>query len=91
MSAEAINTDVPASGDGCCDSSPGQHATGHYEATGHQVMQSFEPGEGWMWDFEKQKGVPFVQLAPPTSRPEDQPSPGPEGKVPANWRELIHR
>ncbi|NLE99059.1 MAG: UBP-type zinc finger domain-containing protein, partial [Propionibacterium sp.] len=63
MSAEAINTDVPASGDGCCDSSPGQHATGHYEATGHQVMQSFEPGEGWMWDFEKQKGVPFVQLA----------------------------
>ena len=30
---------------GCCDSSPGKHATAHYHATGHPVMRSIEPGE----------------------------------------------
>ncbi|MFD7866469.1 UBP-type zinc finger domain-containing protein [Streptomyces sp. NPDC057682] len=37
---------------GCCDSSPGQHATGHFKETGHAVMRSFEPGENWRWCFE---------------------------------------
>ena len=36
---------------GCCDSSPAQHATAHFRATGHPVIQSFEPGEDWFWDF----------------------------------------
>ncbi|RDG39471.1 UBP-type zinc finger domain-containing protein [Streptomyces corynorhini] len=36
---------------GCCDSSPYQHATGHFERTGHPVMRSFEPGEEWRWCF----------------------------------------
>ena len=36
---------------GCCDSSVGQHATRHFEKTGHPVMRSFEPGEGWMWCY----------------------------------------
>ena len=27
---------------GCCDSSPLQHATAHFEETGHPVMRSFE-------------------------------------------------
>lgn len=30
---------------GCCDSSPGRHATRHFHDAGHAVMQSFEPGE----------------------------------------------
>lgn len=29
---------------GCCDSSPGQHATAHYRGTGHSVVQSYECG-----------------------------------------------
>jgi len=37
---------------GCCDNSPGQHATKHWRATGHAVMQSLEPGEDWGWCFE---------------------------------------
>ncbi|MEV7237785.1 UBP-type zinc finger domain-containing protein [Streptomyces sp. NPDC051020] len=37
---------------GCCDSSPLQHATGHFKETGHPVMRSFEPGESWRWCFE---------------------------------------
>ncbi|HEX2217834.1 MAG TPA: UBP-type zinc finger domain-containing protein [Gemmatimonadales bacterium] len=36
---------------GCCDSSPGKHATGHFHATGHPVIQSFEPGEAWGWCY----------------------------------------
>ncbi|MBN9610709.1 MAG: UBP-type zinc finger domain-containing protein [Actinobacteria bacterium] len=36
---------------GCCDSSPGRHATAHYRATGHPVMRSFEPGETWRWCY----------------------------------------
>ena len=36
---------------GCCDSSIGNHASKHYEATGHPVMRSFEPGEAWRWCY----------------------------------------
>ncbi|MFI6991325.1 ubiquitin carboxyl-terminal hydrolase 14 [Nonomuraea wenchangensis] len=36
---------------GCCDSSPGKHATAHFHDTRHPVMQSFEPGESWRWCF----------------------------------------
>lgn len=76
---------------GCCDSSPAQHATAHWRATGHPVMTSFEPGEDWFWDFERQRGVLGRLLAPPASHPEDQPVPGPAGRVPADWNEHVHR
>ncbi|SDQ73745.1 Na+/H+ antiporter [Quadrisphaera sp. DSM 44207] len=36
---------------GCCDSSPRRHATRHFEATGHPVMRSAEPGEAWRWCY----------------------------------------
>jgi CPA1 family monovalent cation:H+ antiporter len=36
---------------GCCDSSPGRHASGHYRGSGHPVVRSFEPGEDWRWCF----------------------------------------
>ena len=36
---------------GCCDSSPNQHATKHFHATKHPIVQSFEPGEDWRWCF----------------------------------------
>ena len=35
----------------CCDSSPRQHATGHFRETQHPVMQSAEPGEDWRWCY----------------------------------------
>ncbi|MDL9938577.1 UBP-type zinc finger domain-containing protein [Gordonia sp. ABSL1-1] len=35
----------------CCDSSPRRHATAHFEATGHPVMRSAEPGESWRWCY----------------------------------------
>jgi len=36
---------------GCCDSSPNKHATGHFHATRHPVMRSFEKGEAWSWCY----------------------------------------
>jgi uncharacterized UBP type Zn finger protein len=36
---------------GCCDSSPGRHATRHFHETGDPVIASFEPGERWGWCY----------------------------------------
>jgi uncharacterized UBP type Zn finger protein len=36
---------------GCCDSSQGKHATKHFHATKHAVMQSAEPDEDWKWCY----------------------------------------
>jgi uncharacterized UBP type Zn finger protein len=36
---------------GCCDSSPGKHASAHYAEKQHPVIQSVEPGETWHWCF----------------------------------------
>jgi uncharacterized UBP type Zn finger protein len=36
---------------GCCDDSPGQHATRHYRSSNHPIIRSLEPGEDWSWCF----------------------------------------
>jgi uncharacterized UBP type Zn finger protein len=36
---------------GCCDSSKNKHATQHFHATGHPIIQSFERGEDWLWCY----------------------------------------
>jgi uncharacterized UBP type Zn finger protein len=44
---------------GCCDESPNRHATGHFRATGHPIIQSFEPGEEDLrWCYIDQVMVP---------------------------------
>lgn len=74
---------------GCCDSSPSKHATKHHEETGHPVMTSFEPGEDWFWSFTEQQGFLGPELAPPSSRPADQPVPAPADRVPDDWSDQI--
>lgn len=37
---------------GCCDNSPNRHATKHYRATEHPIIQSFEKDEDWIWCYE---------------------------------------
>lgn len=75
---------------GCCDSSPSQHATAHWRATGHAVIRTFEPGEEWWWDYDAGEYTDGPELAPPLSRPVEQASPGPAGRVPADWRRQLH-
>ena len=36
---------------GCCDSSRNKHATKHFHATQHPIVQSFERGEDWLWCY----------------------------------------
>jgi hypothetical protein len=75
---------------GCCDSSPQQHASKHAARTGHAIVQSFEPGETWFWDYQSQDYYDGPRLVDPQSRPLDQPVPGPAGRVPADWRSKVH-
>jgi uncharacterized UBP type Zn finger protein len=42
---------------GCCDSSPNQHATKHFQKTRHPIIQSFEPGESWRWCYVDESEV----------------------------------
>jgi hypothetical protein len=75
---------------GCCDSSPSQHASSHAAATGHTVIQSYEPGEDWFWDYSSESFVDGPELAPPTQHPLDQPAPGPRNAVPEDWKDRLH-
>jgi hypothetical protein len=75
---------------GCCDSSPEQHASGHAAAAGHPIIQSFEPDEDWFWDYASQSYADGPRLVDPQSHPVDQPVPGPQGRVPADWMDRVH-
>ena len=45
---------------GCCDESKNKHATKHWHADQHPIMQSLEPGEDWVWCFEDEVFMQFV-------------------------------
>lgn len=36
---------------GCCDQSPGRHATAHFHATHHPIIEGYDPPEGWGWCY----------------------------------------
>jgi hypothetical protein len=42
---------------GCCDNSPGTHATKHFHESTHAIMRSFEPGENWGWCYVDEEFV----------------------------------
>ena len=50
---------------GCCDSSKNKHATKHFHATQHPLVQSMEPGEDWLYCYvddlmlEPERGQPW--------------------------------
>lgn len=74
---------------GCCDDSLNTHATKHAAATGHPLIQSFEPGEDWYWDYRTQTFASGPELAAPHSHPVDQTVPGPADRVPRDWQRLL--
>lgn len=51
---------------GCCDSSPGRHATAHAHESAHPLVRSFEPGEDWFYCYldEVALDVPDAPPAP---------------------------
>ena len=36
---------------GCCDSSPGRHATAHHHETSHPMVRALTPGQDWVWCY----------------------------------------
>jgi uncharacterized UBP type Zn finger protein len=36
---------------GCCDASKNKHATAHFHATQHPLIQSAQPDESWRWCY----------------------------------------
>ncbi len=75
---------------GCCDSSPSQHASRHAFDAGHPVLASYEPGKDWFWNVVREEYLDGPALAPPHHHPLDQPVPGPAGRVPTSWEQLLH-
>lgn len=43
---------------GCCDNSPNQHATRHYRASKHPIIQSYESGENWVYCYPDDELLP---------------------------------
>lgn len=61
---------------GCCDNSPNKHSSKHAHETGHNIIQSFEPGESWFYDFKTESMIdPGVRLAYPSHHPFGQAIP----------------
>ena len=49
---------------GCCDSSPNRHATAHFRAEQHPIVQSYEPGEDWWYCYVD--GITFAVADAPS-------------------------
>ena len=49
---------------GCCDQSPNKHATRHFEATEHPIVEGNDPPEGWGWCYVDEV---FVDLGDDTT------------------------
>ncbi|MCU0310826.1 MAG: UBP-type zinc finger domain-containing protein [Acidimicrobiales bacterium] len=48
---------------GCCDSSPMRHATAHAADGRHPLVQSFEPGEDWIWCYVDEVALEIPAMA----------------------------
>ena len=49
---------------GCCDDSPNKHATQHYRATGHAIIEGYDPPEGWGWCYVDESFVDLPDQTP---------------------------
>src|SRR6187200_2617573 len=49
---------------GCCDSSPNRHATAHFHATGHPIIEGYDPPEGWGWCYVDERLVRLDSTTP---------------------------
>ncbi len=56
---------------GCCDDSPGKHATKHFHATRHPIIEGYDPPEGWGWCYVDEV---FIDLGKNVT-PQDGPIP----------------
>jgi len=55
---------------GCCDDSPHRHATAHFHASGHPIIEGYDPPEGWGWCY-----IDEVEVDLPDQTPQRGPIP----------------
>jgi len=55
---------------GCCDDSPHRHARAHFHATGHPIIEGYDPPEGWGWCY-----IDEIEVDLPDQTPQRGPIP----------------
>ena len=55
---------------GCCDQSPHRHARGHFQASGHPIIEGYDPPEGWGWCY-----IDDIEVDLPSQTPHNGPIP----------------
>ena len=55
---------------GCCDSSPNRHATAHFHATGHPIVEGYDPPEHWGWCYADEVALDLSGPANGPARPD---------------------
>lgn len=61
---------------GCCDQSRNKHATAHFHATGHPIIEGYDPPQGWFWCYVDEE---FFEI-PGQETPQDGPIPHYDGR-----------
>jgi hypothetical protein len=54
---------------GCCDNSPNRHATKHFRATSHPIIEGYDPPEGWGWCYVDEVFFDLSDRATPQDGP----------------------
>jgi Zn-finger in ubiquitin-hydrolases and other protein len=54
---------------GCCDDSPNRHATKHFHASGHPIIEGYDPPEGWGWCYVDEVMFDLSQRMTPHNGP----------------------
>ncbi len=54
---------------GCCDNSPGKHATKHFRSSDHPLVRSYEPGEDWYYCYMDDMAFELDGAPPAPSHP----------------------
>ena len=54
---------------GCCDDSPNKHATAHFHATAHPIIEGYDPPEGWGYCYVDDLMLDLGENTTPQDRP----------------------
>ncbi|MER9584129.1 UBP-type zinc finger domain-containing protein [Mesorhizobium sp. M0276] len=54
---------------GCCDDSPNRHATKHFHATRHPIIEGYDPPEGWAWCYVDEVFIDLGEDVTPQNGP----------------------
>jgi Zn-finger in ubiquitin-hydrolases and other protein len=54
---------------GCCDDSKNKHATKHFKATQHPIIEGYDPPEGWGWCFVDEASLDLTRDKTPHNGP----------------------